>query len=150
VFSNFDTKIQLVTQGLGNQPNVILFDADSDSPLLTFFELSPEDGDQVVDGVYHETATRTWKTLELFNAKGVRTSNQSDAVTAVLTAHTGERRVFEVIRIQPADVPLLYGRLVRIEDRSQNAVVVSYTHRAQASLAELGFDRTRSRLWQIQ
>ena len=105
VFSNFDTKIELITMGLGNQPNVRLFDATTDTPLLTFFELSPEDGDVAVDGVYHETATRIWKALELFSDRDrrVRTSSQNNAVTAVLTAHTGERLVFEVIRIQPAD-----------------------------------------------
>jgi YD repeat-containing protein len=93
----------------------------------------------------HET-TLGWLRLAVYLPK----EEVWNKVTAVLTAHTGDRRVFEVIRTQPAGVPLLYGRLIRIEDRNQNAVVVSYVYGAQASSAELRFDSTRSRLWQIQ
>src|SRR5262249_26544492 len=128
VFTNFDTKVQLIPSGLGNQPNVILFDATSNVTPLTFFEKSPEDIDTAVDGLYHETTTRAWKSLELYDAKTppTRTGDQSVAATVVLAGYSGERWLFEIIRTQPADVLGVYGRLIRQEDPNGNAIEVSY------------------------
>lgn len=150
VLSNFDTKIQLIAEGIEAQPNVTLFEADRDNPPLTFLERSPLDGDDAIDGLYHETATRAWKSLELLDAEGRRTSIQQNAKVAVLTAPTGENLVFEIICMQSQDAtpaPVLDGRLIRIEDSNSNAISLDYVHLASSSDEDLGFDRTR--LWQI-
>jgi RHS repeat-associated protein len=127
---------------------VILFEPERDHDALTFVELSPEDGDALDDGLFHDRATREWKSIELLDAANQRTSVHALAVTAVLLAHTGEKYKFEVITTGLGAPGDRQARLVRIEDRNGEAISIAYAYPAGATTADLGGDRTR--LWQIQ
>jgi RHS repeat-associated protein len=146
VFSNFDTKLTLVPNGIGSQNTVTLFDPTSDAPPITFFETSAQDGDTSVDGRYRDTGTRTYASLILFNGSNVEPSPAS-AKTAVVTRQTGEQLKFEIINVQGSGATQYQGRLISLVDRNGNATTVSYRFAASSSDSALGGDRKK--LWQI-
>ena len=45
MFSSFDTKLTFFSQGIDGHPNVVLFDPETDGPVITFFDQSAADGD---------------------------------------------------------------------------------------------------------
>ncbi len=148
VCSNFDTKLELHEQGFSGEPNVFLFEPERDHDLITFIEQSPEDNDNATDGLFHDRATREWKSIELLDSSGQRTSNHALAATAVLLAHTGERYKFEVIVTDQGGPGVRQARLTRIEDRNGEAITISYVLPANETVFAPDGDRTR--LWQIQ
>jgi RHS repeat-associated protein len=145
MFGTFDAKIRWFP---GNTPRVDVFDIESDVQPLSMVEISAADGDNAVDGVFHDVVGRQNKDLRLIDANGNPTSQAVPGAIAILTRQTGERLIFEMINTQPSgSAAVLDGRLIRSEDRNHNAEVVSYVFGATATDTQLSNDRTR--LWQI-
>ena len=149
VFGHFDSKLRIFLPiGPGDEPRVDVYDIQSDLPVVRMSERSPADGDNAVDGVFHDVVGRQYKDLRIVDQQGQPTPIAVGA-RAVLTMHSGERDVFEIISTQTGGGGgALDARFIRFEDRNGNAEVVGYVNAAAATDAQLGFDRTR--LWQVR
>jgi len=148
-FSNYDIRLEIYQNGVGNQPNVVFYDPSTDSPPITFYELSPADGDNSVDGYFHDTEARIFKGLTLTDAAGYPTGNFLSATSAVLDLVNGDRYWFEVFPpddfIQP--ITHLSARIYSMQNRNGYSTGIAYQFAANSDDATLNYDRTQ--LWNI-
>lgn len=142
MFSNFDTKLRVVSNSAGGV-NIVSFQLTNDLNEVTWTEIDGDAGDNAIDGVFH-TSTGVGQSITLLTAANTPTPNPLNAATAVLTEWNGNRIVFEIVN---TGVDVRSGRLLGVADPNNNVVAVAYLFAANATLAELGNDRTR--LWQI-
>lgn len=137
VFSQYDVSFALSPAFHASPAEVYFYDPETDAAGIWFTETT------FGSGIYADTETNSQKSIELFTSSGARAASVLDAVTGVVTAHTGEKWNFEVIEIYGTR----YGRLTKKLDRSGNAETVSYVFARTASDTTLGNDRNK--LWQI-
>jgi RHS repeat-associated protein len=147
-FSNYDARVDIYKTGLGNQPNVVFYDPETDTPPTTFYELSPSDGDNSLDGNYHDTEARLYKSLTLQDINTLPTGDPMAAAYVLVVKLNGERVWFEVIRTD-ATLPAthLSGRPYAMQDRNFNIMFAVYQFAANATDAAMNFDRTQ--LWKL-
>ena len=149
MFGTFDAKIRLYPGTSTTQPHADVFDVESNVQPVSMLELSSADGDNTVDGIYHDVAGRQYKDLRLTDSSGHAITQAVPGALAVLTKQTGERLIFEIVNTQSGGLSsALDARLTRTEDRNHNAEIVSYVFAASATDSQLSNDRTR--LWQIK
>ena len=100
------------------------------------------------NGEFTDSDQSRLKNLKLYDAANNPVSTYAQAATAVITLHTGETYTFQLFRTDCSQTLDYAGRIVRIADRNNNAIVLTYTDaNPNASDADLGFDR--SKLWRI-
>ncbi len=151
VFSNYDDKLFIVPGepppgGGPALPRIRFYDIDASALQSEWDEISPADGDNAVDGVFHDVATHLAARIELRNSVGVLQPNPALAATATVIMHSGERQFFELVNPDPANPAVRAGRWFRWIDTDLNEVSIRYVHPATAG-ATPGFERDR--LWQI-
>jgi len=133
VFTQYDSHLLLFPAAGGNDAVVQLYDAETDAGYVTLHDVndptvSPAPpSDPANNGVFLDFASRTYKSLDLFDVNNVHTGSLTAAVKAVLTGQTGVKWTFEIIRTGSATDPNRQGRLIRKEDPFGNAeAVITY------------------------
>jgi RHS repeat-associated protein len=149
VFSNFDAQVTFYKNGIGGEPNAVVFDPRLDAPPVTLFEKSADHGDSTIDGIYEDKDTRLFRRLVLYNAltpsSAARVTDPFAAKLAVLERNEGGALWFEVINVDPTSTDTIEARLIAVVDRNSNQLAVSYQFAASATDQQLGSDRTQ--LW---
>jgi RHS repeat-associated protein len=151
VFSNFDAKVSFYRQGLDGHPDAIFFDPETDAPALTLYERSAADGDNVDDGIFRDSDTRTYRQLALYSTSTPGSSGRvgdiSQAILAVLERHDGGAIWFEPIVTNSGNPDQVDARPIAYVDRNGNRFNVAYQFARNATDDQLSFDRTQ--LWKI-
>lgn len=142
MFSNYDTKLRVVSNGSSGF-NILSFQIANDLGEVLWTETDVDSGDNLVDGIFH-TRAGVGQSIRLLTTTNALTPNPLAAATAVLTEWNGNQTVFELVN---TGVNIRSGRLQKELDPNANAVTIAYKFAANATLSQLGNDRTK--LWQM-
>lgn len=119
IFSNYDNRFTLYESG--STPRVDMF-FGADMNMRRYFKQGSQ---------FFETFSRSSKSLEIRKADGTPTTVIADADHAVLESFTGEKYTFEIFEI---DEFTKGGRLVKLTDRNDYDIVISYQHAADTEV----------------
>ncbi len=141
VYSGFDTRLELRPSSWKGANNGQITMLNPWAKQLGWDAYEEEGTDVLQDGIY-TNGNLTFESIHLLNDQDQLTSDQSLAVKAILTYHSGYKMHFEIVDTW---VPTLhYGRLSKIVDRNGNEIVLTYEFARDADLAtELNGDPTQ-------
>gem|GEM_PF-383805 len=147
-FQAYDTAMWLERGSMPGGWIAQVQDISAGAAEISWWEISPTDGDAAVDGVFWDTYHQKAGALRLQAADRTPVIDPAAARYAVLTRHDGWTFTFELFNQGDSEAyQRREGRLVRFADRNGQGIDLAYVYPVTATTVEL--DGSRPRLRQL-